>query len=531
MTLVRKLSKTRIPTRSNSRSDTSGPHASATRAPSTRAPLVLLAVSISGVLAGLDGTAVVIAAPNIARDVGATAEQLRWITNAYLVALAIGLLPAGRLADKLGHRRIFVMGALLFGLISLPIGLARDAGELIVLRALQGFAGALMQPTALALLRACFPRDRLKPAIGVLTAATAGAAAFGPMVAGVIVREFGWPVVFLVNLPVALLAAVLARWFAAEYRTRANSGRAGPHIRNLFRLPGVAAGVLMVLAGFFTIYGVLFLLTLYLQNLRGFGPVTAGAWMLPLSVIVVFSAPMGGLLTARYGNKLPGTIGLALLLCAMLGMSTLGTDSGFAGFAGYGLLAGLGAGVVLVAGTEAIVGAAPVSASGTASAIQQMLGQLGGVLGITTLGAMLTARSTTALPARLAQNRVDHTVIEYALNRAETVGQGLVPVPPRADEQLAANLTHASHQAFLTGLSGALLVSASIAAGACLLNLLLPAPETARPGDAGPEGAGAEESGDGRRARHEHVGRCIEPRDGLRVAIRSNVEEHPGTTP
>ncbi|WP_026449296.1 MFS transporter [Actinopolyspora mortivallis] len=469
--------------------------------PAKRSRWLLLAVSISGVLAGLDGTAVVIAAPNIAQTVHASPTQLQWITNSYLVALAVGLLPAGRFVDRLGHRRGFVLGVALFGLLSLPIALATSATMLITLRAAQGLAGALMQPAAMALLRVTFPPPRLNPAIGVLTAATAASAAGGPIIAGTIVEHFGWPAVFLLNLPLTLVTALLGRWSAAESR---GDGAQRPPVRAVLRLPGIGFGVLLVTASYFAIYGLLFVLTLYLQNLRGLDPVAAGLWLLPLSAVVVLSAPLGGVLTTRFGAPRPALAGMALVVVTLAGLSMVDGETTLAGFTPIALLGGTGAGIALVAGTQAIIGVAPTALSGLASAVQQTVSQLGGVLGIGVLGAVLSWRVGEVLPAELEHAALPEDLVRRTLDNTGDIAQGTVPVPPATTESVTAALTAAGRQAFLEGLHTSLLVAALVTAvGSVLAAMIRSTAESAGPPDAAADVDG--ERRDQQRTHHKRV--------------------------
>src|SRR4051794_26476340 len=161
----------------------------------------LLAVSVGGMMVGLDGTALTIAGPDIARSVGASFGELQWIANAYLLTLACALFPAGRVADRVGPLPVFLAGVLAFVAVSLLVAVTSTTWLLVALRAAQGLCGALWQPAALVLLRGAFPRELLELALGVWGGASAAAIAGGPILAGVIVEHFGWPAVFLVNAP------------------------------------------------------------------------------------------------------------------------------------------------------------------------------------------------------------------------------------------------------------------------------------------------------------------------------------------
>ncbi|MBE1461823.1 MFS transporter [Kibdelosporangium phytohabitans] len=337
-------------------------------------------------MVGLDGTALTIAGPDIAQSVGASMPELQWIANAYLLTLALALFPAGRAADRLGRRTVFLAGVLGFGVVSLLIALTTSSWLLILLRGAQGVCGAMLQPAALALLRAAFPRDRLELALGIWGGASAVSIAGGPILGGTIVEHHGWPVVFLINLPVAVLTAGLTLWATRESKATDRPGS----VRALVRTPGVPLGAVLIGLSYFSLFGLLFFLTLYLQNVRDFTPVRAGEWLLPLTAVIVLSAPIGGALTGRFGPKWPAVGGLALISAGLLGFRTLDTTSGAATLLPYSLVLGTGTGIALIAATQIVVAGAPERMSGLASALQQAATQVGGVLGILTLGLVMS---------------------------------------------------------------------------------------------------------------------------------------------
>ncbi|WP_370947638.1 MFS transporter [Amycolatopsis sp. cg5] len=425
----------------------------------------LTAGVLGGAMVGLDGTATTIAAPYISASAGATLGQLELIANAYLVALALGLLPAGRLADRIGRRLTFVIGVLGFGAASLGIAVSDGVWSLVVFRVLQGFAGALLQPAALALVRAAFPADKLGLPLGIWGGANALAIGLGPVLAGVVVQGFGWQAVFAVNVPVALITVALALTFATESRGIPGSGR----VRRLLASRAVSVGSILVGVSSFGVFGLLFLLTLYLQNMRGLSPVTAGTWMLGPTCVVVLSAPIGGVLAQRFGPRWPVSAGLLLVACGLIGLSFLDTRSSFTAVLSSGALAGFGTGLCVIAATEAIMGACPDSATGSASALQQVASQAGGVLGIVATGAILTWQVTATLPERVAQIALSYRDQAALLTAPDAVSQGSAP-------RVSAAARSAAHLTFIDAMSTALLLAAVIALAGAALALLLPRP-------------------------------------------------------
>ncbi|KAA9165791.1 MFS transporter [Amycolatopsis acidicola] len=432
----------------------------------------LLAAVLGGAMVGLDGTVTTIAAPYIAKSVGASLGQLELIANAYLVALAIVLLPAGRLADRFGRRRTFVLGVGLFGAASLALALSHSVWALVIFRTVQGIAGALLQPSALAVLRNAFPVEKLGLPLGVWGGANALAIGLGPVIGGVIVQSLDWPAVFALNVPVAVITIALTYFAVAESRGPAK--RTKGVVRGLLAKRPVWLGATMVAVSSFGVFGLLFLLTLYLQNVHGMPPVTAGAWMLAPTCVVVLAAPVGGLLAQRFGPRWPVSGGLALVAAGLTSLTLLDVDSTFTDLLYPGALVGAGTGLCTIAATEAIIGAVPDEAAGTASALQQIASQLGGVLGVAGVGIVMSWQISSSLPARIEQARLPETFGQHVESGRDFLAQGLVP--PGFDEgSVGSAVAHAvsvlSKLTFLDGMGAALLVAACVSllgAGAAL---------------------------------------------------------------
>jgi MFS family permease len=444
----------------------------------------LLAAVLGGAMVGLDGTVTTIAAPYIAHSVGASLGQLELIANAYLVALAVGLLPAGRLADRIGRRRTFLLGVAVFGLASLGVALSHSVWELVVFRIVQGVAGALLQPAALALLRKAFPADKLGLPLGVWGGANALAIGLGPVIGGVIVQGLGWPAVFLLNVPIAAVTILLTVFTVAESKGPA---RRTPGVwRKLLATRAVSLGAAMVAISSFGVFGLLFLLTLYLQNVHGMRPIAAGTWMLAPTCVVVLAAPIGGVLAQRFGPRWPVFAGLVLVAAGLTSLTLLDVDSTFADLLYPGALVGAGTGLCTIAATEAIMGAAPDEAGGSASGLQQVASQAGGVLGVVVVGIVMSWQVSATLPDRIAQARLPEPYGHGVRAGTDFLSQGVVP--PGFDEgTVGGAVAHAvatiSKLTFLDGMGAALLVAACVSLLGAGLSLWLPRPAGA-PADA-----------------------------------------------
>jgi MFS family permease len=431
--------------------------------------LTLVAVCLGAMMVALDGTAVTIAAPRIALSTDASLGELALIANVYLVVLAVFILPAGRLADRVGRRLTFIVGTLGFGLCSLAISLSDSVGELVAFRAGQGLFGALLQPAALALLSMAFPRDRLGAVLGIWGAVNALAIGLGPVFAGFVVQGFGWPAVFLVNVPIAVLAVALVRVAARESRARPS---ARP-LRDVLGKRSVRCGAVLVAMSSLAVFGLLFLLTLYLQNVHGLRPAAAGAWLLAPTMAVVIGAPIGGLLAERIGPRWPVVIGMAAVAVGLVGLAQVSVDAGYWDVAAPALLVGLGTGAWVIAATSTIVGDSAENLAGTASAVQQAASQFGGVLGIAIFGAVMAIRVGDGLDGRLREAGVSRPVSAAVMRSQDLVAEGRAPVPAGASPRLADAVRSASQRAFTDGMQKAFLLAAVLIILAAPLGLLL----------------------------------------------------------
>jgi EmrB/QacA subfamily drug resistance transporter len=487
----------------------------------------LVAVSIGVVMVGLDASVVAIANPRIAADLRASLPNLQWITNAYMLALASLLIFGGKLGDRFGRRLMFFIGVVGFAATSVGIGVVGVVGGVIALRALQGVFGALLMPSTLAILRAGVPADKLNTAVGVWGAASGVSIATGPIVGGLLVEHVSWQSVFYLNVPIAAAALLIGARAVVESRG------AGEH---RFDIPGIITGsgglflivfglikaqnwgwlagrtLLVILAGlatlavfvvieshagqpllpmrlfanrtlsigtavvvvdFFALFGAVFFLSLYLQNVQGFSPVQTGVRTLPLSLTLMVTAPLGGLLTDKFGPRPAMTAGLAAVATALFSLARLSADSGYPALWPAFVLLGAGIGLVLTASSEAIIGNADVDDAGVAGGLQSTAVQLGGVLGTTILGSVLSSRVGSVLVDRLTGAGTPAPVAAKLGVAKELVAQGVSPITPGMPGPLAHTVTQGSHDAFMVGLHASMIVAAITAAAGAVLALFV----------------------------------------------------------
>ena len=405
--------------------------------------LVLGICSLSLLIVGLDTTIVNVALPAIHSSLHASLSGLQWTVDAYTLVLASLLMLAGSTADRVGRRRTFQTGLVVFSLGSLLCALAPTLGFLITARVVQAIGGAMLNPVAMSIVRNVFedPRERAQ-AIGVWGGVFGLSLALGPIVGGVLVSSLGWRSVFLVNLPVGLVAIVLTALFVPESRAPRprrldpvgqvlvivalasltyaiiEGGQAGwlsPGIISLFVLSLASFGALIgyelrrdepllevrffrsapfsgasaiAVCLFAAMGGFLFLTTLYLQNVRGLSPFHAGLYMLPMAGMTLVFAPVSGRLVGRFGSR-PSLLvgGVALVVSAlMLTRLRASTPTGYL-LVAY-LIFGLGSGLLNPPITNTAVSGMPPAQAGVAAAVASTSRQVGMTLGVAVVGAV-----------------------------------------------------------------------------------------------------------------------------------------------
>ncbi|MEU5835768.1 MFS transporter [Streptomyces diacarni] len=481
--------------------------------------LTLVTVAFGVTMVALDGTIVAIANPAIQKDLGASLSDVQWITNGYLLALAVALITAGKLGDRFGHRQTFLVGVVGFAAASAAIGVSGSVALVVTFRVLQGIFGALLMPAALGLLRASFPAERLNAAIGIWGAVIGASTAAGPIVGGLLVEHVNWESVFFINVPVGALALVMGlvllldrrsenaprsfdllgvvllsvamfclvwaiikapewHWgdaktigflavsvlaFAAFgfWETRAKE----PLLpMSMFRsIPLTAGTVLMVLMAF-GFMGGLFFVTFYLQNVNGLSPVDSGLRLLPLTAMMIVASPLAGTVITKVGPRIPLVAAMVLTAIAMFGLSSLNADSGMGITAVWFALLGLGLAPVMVGATEVIVGNAPLQHAGVAGGLQQAAMQVGGSLGTAVLGAVMASRVGSELPQKWAEAKLPPLPEqkEAALKKAAEVGMA-PPAPKGTPAQVADAIERVVHDSFISGM-GLAFVCAGIVA-------------------------------------------------------------------
>ena len=491
-----------------------------------RPGLTLLSVALGVMMVALDGTIVAVANPVIQTDLNASLADIQWVTNGYLLALAVSLITVGKFGDRFGHRKVFLTGIVGFGLTSAAIGLSGSIGLMIGLRVLQGIFGAMLQPTALALLRNTFSGKKLNLAIGVWGAIMGASTAAGPIVGGLLVEHINWQSVFYVNVPVGVVALVLGVLVLRE-TPREHGGsfdlpgvgllsaslflliwglikapsygwgslttwlflggavvvgalfvwrqaRAAQPLLplRLFRSVALSSGTVLVLLLMFAMLGALFFMTFYLENVFGLDPVATGVHILPMTGMMIIAAPLSSVLSNRVGPRIPVVVGMASAAVALFGLSRITLADGPSATIVWFLLLGLGLGFVMVCATDIIVGNAPVELAGVASGLQSTSMQLGGTLGTAILGTVMSSRVNSLLPVRWADAHLPSVPAAQWSQIQNAVEVGVAPVTKQTPGPAAQLITQVAHGTFVDGMHSAFLISAIVAVGGALLGLL-----------------------------------------------------------
>ncbi len=475
--------------------------------------VLVLAVTV----VALDATVLSLALPSISETLRPSGTQLLWIGDSYSFVLAGLLVSMGALSDRIGRKKLLLTGATAFGAASLLAAYAPGPGWLILARALLGVAGATIMPSTLSLIRGLFPDDRERAtAIGVWGAAATAGAALGPVVGGLLLEHFWWGSVFLLNIPVLALLLVSGAWLLPESRDpkpgrwdvlsvalsmagvigvvyAVKEGAAhGParwdvpvtfllgaaalalFVRRqlrletplldvrLFRDRRFTAAVTASLISLVGLSGVIFVVSQYLQLVRGYDPLQAGLAELPAFA----GSVAGGLLTARIARRFGARRALAVSLLAM-GLATGGLgwmeqDTTYLLLAVSFLVTGTAEGVVYTLGADLVLTAAPADKAGAASAVSETAYELGTALGIALVGSVVGSIYTNGLSVPAGASPEVAARAGESLGAAVETARGLPP-------ELAQPLLASAKDSFVHGLNSAGLLAGVLLAGAAAL--------------------------------------------------------------
>jgi EmrB/QacA subfamily drug resistance transporter len=426
----------------------------------------------------LDNTVLNIALPTIQRDLAASQGALVWAIDSYILVFASLLFTWGVLGDRIGRKKVLIIGLIIFGLASAICAFSANVGMLIGFRAVMGIGGAAVLPTTLAIITVVFPPHERGKAIGAWAGAVGAAVALGPVLGGILLQHpqwsnwltgNDWGSVFLINVPIVLIgviaiikvvpetknpnarkldfmglllsvtglvaliygiinASATRDWLSLEVVIPVLLGVAiislflwleahSEHASfdvSLFRNRGYAVSLAAATMGFFALSGITFTLPFYLQILRGYSVLTAGLCFVPFAVGQLIAAPRSAHTVQRFGYRAVMTTGLCLVAVSLVGMLTLRMDTPLWVLLGIFFLFGLGMGNVIAPASTVMQNVLPLERAGAGSAVQNTVRQVGGALGIAIIGTVLANSYASRLAPILSDSSLPTQAQEAA---------------------------------------------------------------------------------------------------------------------
>ena len=437
--------------------------------------------SIALFMVALDNLVVVTALPVIRADLGASLQDLEWMVNAYTLTFAVLLLTGAALGDRFGRRRVFIIGVVIFTIGSAAAALAPNSTVLILARAMQGVGGAIVTPLTLTILSAAVSPERRPLALGAWGGIGGLAIAIGPVVGGAIAQGVNWHWIFWLNVPVGIIAALLAYFRLEEsygpegrldvpglalvsfgllglvwstihgndrgwtdpqilagyaigaallvgfilWERRANS----PMLPlRLFRSRGFTTANVTSLLMYFGMFGSIFLLSQYFQVVQGMNPFESGLRVLPWTIMPAFVAPIAGLLSARIGARPIVATGLALMSIGLAWLASIVTPTTpYSAFVLPFIVSGAGMGMFFAPIANVVLSAVRRDEEGKASGANNAIREIGGVFGVAVLAAVFTAHGSYFNPQAYVNGLVPAVWLGAAVVAVAAVAALFIP--------------------------------------------------------------------------------------------------------
>jgi EmrB/QacA subfamily drug resistance transporter len=494
--------------------ETEAAHRDRLAAGDVRRWLALGVMCFTVLLISLDATVLNVALPTLVVHLHPSASGVQWIADSYVLTEGVLLLLCGAIGDRVGRRLTFLVGVVVFGAGSAGCALSHSAGPLIGARAVTGLGAALLLPTTLSLIAATFPPWERGRAIGIWAGTSGIGTAAGPLLGGWLLQHFWWGSVFIINLPVAVAAFAGGLLFLRESRANVRPvinpvgvclsavGLAGityglivaadrgwgstsvlvplaagaalvvafvlydgrrdePLVDfGLFKNPTFSTGLAAVTAAFFSMFGISYLLSQYIQFVQRASVFSVGLRFLPMAMGTLIGSNLTNRLSARLGIRTVVVSGMSLMACALLIYSTLQATATWVPIAVAFTLAGMGLGLVIAPASNAVISSLPPDKVGVGSGLRATVQLLGGSFGVAIIGNLVTTRYRhlmgQAFRGPLAQlPTTTRSGIASQIGSAVTLARHLPP-------GTATRVTHAADSAFVSGLRLAALVNLGV---------------------------------------------------------------------
>jgi EmrB/QacA subfamily drug resistance transporter len=498
----------------------------------------LAVLCMSLVVIGVDNTILNVALPTLVSDLHATTSQLQWIVDGYTLVFAGLLLTAGSLGDRFGRRGALSIGLLIFGFGSVLSATAGSASQLIATRCVMGIGAALIMPATLSIVTNVFtvPTERAR-AIAIWAGFSAMGIAIGPLAGGYLLGHFYWGSVFLVNVPIVILALIGGRLFVPTSKDPSapkldplgallsiagltallwtiieapSKGWASPATLvgfgvaivvlgafiawelhsdhpmlnvSFFSNPRFTAASLAVTLTFFALFGSLFLLTQYLQSVLGYSALAAGVRIIPFAVVMMAVAPQSAKLAERFGTKLVVAAGLLTVATGLWVITQVEPSAGYTPVFFAFVIMATGMALTMAPATESIMGSLPRDKAGVGSAVNDTTRQVGGALGVAIIGSVYSSVFASSMAASVRASGAS-VPADVAARVSDSIGAAMGTAKAIGGVQGQA-LGDAARSAFVDGMHRGVVVGAVIAlTGALVALFFLPAraPESADEG-------------------------------------------------
>jgi EmrB/QacA subfamily drug resistance transporter len=482
----------------------------------------LIVLSLSLVVIGLDNTILNVALPTLVRELDATASQLQWMVDAYILVFAGLLLTMGALGDRFGRKLALTVGLVIFGLSSVAAAFSDSANTLIGARAVMGIGGALIMPATLSIVTNVFEGRERGRAIAVWAGVAGLGIILGPVLGGWLLEHYWWGSIFLINVFVVIVAVVAGAFLVPESKDPAatpldplgavlsiaglvalvfaiieapDRGWTDPIVvgafivavvvlsaflwweahtehpmlqLRFFENPRFSAASIAITLVFFAMFGTVFLNTQYLQFVLGYTPLEAGLRVMPVATMIV-AAPLSARFTERFGSKIVVASGLTIVAVALSILATITIDTGYGRVALALAILGAGMGTAMAPATDSIMGSLPLAKAGVGSAMNDTTRQIGGALGVAILGSILASSYGAAMDPVVSQ--LPGPAADAA---SDSIG-GAAAVAAQIGEA-GAGLIQAASEAFIDGMNSAVWVAVGVALlGALVTWAYLPA--------------------------------------------------------